>query len=151
MNFDEVIAKEGWTKEWEHRGVKCLIRRVPNMLHLCGYVGLPKDHPYVKEHKDYDYVDVVVHGGVTFSEKIKEYGKDLFFYGFDCAHSGDLVPGNVKNDFDALFFDKGTLIYDKAKGYDSYHKTYKDMEYVTKETEKMADQLIELMNKYGKL
>lgn len=38
--------KEPNRLEWEYCGFKCLILRTDRMKHLCGYVGLPKWHPY---------------------------------------------------------------------------------------------------------
>jgi len=76
-------------KEWEHEGLKCLIRRHNTLGHLCGYVVLPEGH-YAYE-KDYDDIDVDVHGGLTYANM--EDGK--WVVGFDCAHLGDYVPGSM--------------------------------------------------------
>lgn len=55
----------------------------------CGYVVVPKDHPYYGV--DYDEVmekgDIRVHGGLTFSGTFDDI--DGFFLGFDCNHVGD--------------------------------------------------------------
>lgn len=48
-----------------------------------GYVKIPEDHPW--HGKDYDDIDVEVHGGLTFAS----YG----WIGFDCLHCGDYWPG----------------------------------------------------------
>lgn len=32
--------------DFEHCGLKCSIRRMPNMGHLCGYVSVSDDHPW---------------------------------------------------------------------------------------------------------
>jgi len=67
-------------------GYFCAIRRSP-LGSLCGYVFLPKTHPaYLGT---YDYIDVEVHGGLTYGQ---ESGK-FFKVGFDCAHFEDFVPG----------------------------------------------------------
>ena len=89
---------------------------------LCGYVGLPRQHPWHgKEYGDClrgcpedDYCcghspdgRVGVHGGLTFSNCCAE-GRDetvgvchvplpgrphdVWWFGFDCGHSGDLLP-----------------------------------------------------------
>lgn len=81
--------------EFEHADFKCLILRPSEMKHLCGYVGLPKWHPYYG--KDYNGIDVEVHGGLTFSQQGdgERWDKDLWWLGFDCAHSQDLVPGKI--------------------------------------------------------
>lgn len=33
-------------EEFEHAGLRCLILRHDEMKHLCGYVGVPKNHPW---------------------------------------------------------------------------------------------------------
>ena len=67
-------------------------------LHYCGYVGIPKSNPLYKKISDFggnaydadeDILDVYAHGGITFTGWMKEWGKDYFFVGFDCAHFTD--------------------------------------------------------------
>jgi hypothetical protein len=84
-------------------GLPCLIVRGPHG-NLCGYVGVPEEHPAFGER--YDDVDVEAHGGLTFSDRCylgeKEQGvchtvepgeSDVVWWlGFDCAHGGDLCP-----------------------------------------------------------
>jgi len=55
-------------QEFEHAGLKCLILRHPELKQLNGYVALPKGHPCYG--KGYDNIDVEVHGGLTFSERL---------------------------------------------------------------------------------
>lgn len=84
------------TEVWvdPHTGLLCAIARHPEMGHLCGYVGV---HPVCKN-RSFEYA--TVHGGVTydgegpgsFDELIPEEFSDLRWIGFDCAHSGDLIP-----------------------------------------------------------
>jgi hypothetical protein len=66
---------------------------------LCGYVGVPPDHPFYLRH--YDHCPVEVHGGLTYSGLCRgsichkpEPGeeRDIWWLGFDCAHYQDLVP-----------------------------------------------------------
>lgn len=60
-----------------------------------GYVIIPEGHPFYG--KDYDDIDVNVHGGLTFSEfgykldweEIKPEDKRSWVVGFDTAHWGD--------------------------------------------------------------
>lgn len=64
-----------------------------------GYVLLPKSHKYFKVH--YDFIDVEVHGGLTFSELVdKEMQKrwglpqksiGMWCVGFDTFHFGDNI------------------------------------------------------------
>lgn len=93
-------------------GLHCRIKRIPYHGHLCGYVGVPKEHPswgVGLEKAPFD-----VHGGITYSEMEGE----TWWFGFDCAHAGDLIPGSP-----------------------SPGHTYKDIEYVKRECMKLAEQL----------
>lgn len=65
-----------------------------SMSNRCGYVGVDKDH--VLHGADLlsqygSYIDLEVHGGVTFSEGLSfiEEAKHLWFIGFDCGHLND--------------------------------------------------------------
>lgn len=75
-----------------------------------------------------------VHGGITFAADNlygieKNIFGDLWWFGFDTAHAGDLKP--FQTDIDRKY---------------SYHddSVYRDFEYVKSETIKLADQLIDL-------
>lgn len=116
----------------------CLMLRA-DLGHWCGYVGLPRDHPLWGV--GYDDVDVQVHGCLTFSDRARErwteesdldLDPDLWWFGFDCAHLGDLVPG--------------VLAVERRLGFgpppDSF--VYRGPEYVGAETENLARQLMEL-------
>lgn len=70
-------------------GYRCVVVG-QSMGHRCGYIGLPKGHPYYG--KDYDDIDVEVHGGWTYAGKSEEYpveSNNLWWIGFDCAHYMD--------------------------------------------------------------
>ena len=110
--WDNEPDKAQWTDE--ATGLPCLIVR-NSMGALCGYVGVSSDHPwhgrdyndcgnYDPEPEGYEpdwYPDV--HGGLTYSAgcahgepessicHIPEPGQpdDVWWLGFDCAHSGD--------------------------------------------------------------
>jgi len=116
-DYLEIIKKEGDLKIWKHKGILCMIRRHPGFLHLCGYVACERGHPLFK--KTYTDLSSCVHGGLTFSGSWG--GKDLWWFGFDCAHCGDAV------------FYKGKV---EIAG-----EVYRDMNYVTKETERLAEWL----------
>jgi len=111
-----------------------IIRRVPDMLHYCGYVGVLSAHPlYGIDYSSYsDEVNDLLHphGGVTWvghnpigvdiadvpgsSSQIKRLYENLWFIGFDCAHSGDLIPGMMTNkmlDIMGSFSLQGTNVY----------------------------------------
>lgn len=109
---------------------------------LCGYVGVSKDHPNFGLNYGHESFQLPsVHGGVTFTEKcspstdeskgichLVEAGEDddVWWVGFDCGHSGDLVPA---------YNTRGAYSMD---GYDMY----KDMEYVKGEIYGLAAQLV---------
>jgi hypothetical protein len=100
-------------------GFECHAKRHDSMGHLCGYIQVDADHPWYG--KDYNNVDVEVHGGLT-------YTTSSGWFGFDCAHSGDLVP--------RMYALKGGHYSDE---------TYKGMGYVVGELIKLAKQAKEAM------
>ena len=118
--------------EWRDgvTGLPCLIVR--NQLGaLCGYVGVPPGHPYYE--KDYNDVDVEVHGGLTFADHCHEGGKichvplpgepeKVWWLGFDCCHGWDQAPGMMR--FGG--FRDGS---------------YKNVQYVTNQCEDLARQI----------
>jgi len=60
----------------------------------CGYVRLPKGHPWHgRDYSDEALWDVAVHGGLTFAAPDSHCGKggedDAWWLGFDCGHLGD--------------------------------------------------------------
>jgi len=66
-----------------------------------------------------------VHGGITYSEnhKPKDGQTNLWWFGFDCAHSGDYTPGG------GIYFEQRP------------YETYRDIEYVRAQCEHLAEQL----------
>jgi len=95
--WDHEPDKLNWIDE--RTGMACMIVR-NSMGALCGYVAVERGHPYYE--KDYSHVDVECHGGLTYADKcrghichVPEPGKpdDVWWFGFDCAHSWDFVPG----------------------------------------------------------
>lgn len=126
-----------WTDETT--GLPCLIVRGPSGA-LCGYVAVENGHPYYEiDCADWQQPhDLRIHGGVSYSDKCQENGRichlpepgkpdDVWWIGFDCAHSGDVSPA-----------------YDKQHWSDSY---YKSIGYVKSECESLAAQLIGIANK----
>lgn len=59
----------------------------------CGYVRLPKGHPWHGNVSCFNDHDLQVHGGITFNAPDEPCAKggadDGFWIGFDCAHAGD--------------------------------------------------------------
>ncbi len=117
-------------------GYHIALRRHPNLLHWCGYVGIPPTYPF----HGWAYQDVgehvQVHGGLTYSHNSvpgSECGATWWF-GFDCAHGGDLVPKLVEYqaEYRAIF---------------PCDETYRNMEYVKNEAVALAEQLAALASK----
>lgn len=107
-------------------GYLCFARRGSGDLgSWCGYVAVPPEHPLYGV--DYDDVQVEAHGGLTFSEEWQRFG--LYVFGFDCAHSGDLIPGLFR--FRELFGD--TLPNPPG--------TYRTLDFVRAECTALAAQL----------
>jgi hypothetical protein len=81
-----------------YKGYEYLVLQMP-IGHLCGYVKVPKDHPYFG--KEYDLMNIDCHGGLTYAShhdgkpdiRIKndyeKYYSKGFWIGFDYAHAGD--------------------------------------------------------------
>ena len=122
-------------EEFTHAGLPCQIKRSPGLGHLCGYVGVPPNHPYAG--LDYDDVDVEVHGGLTFSAKdTLELGfqAGYYWFGFDCAHSRDYTPP-IDEQVQAIHFEVTGRVGPGE------HETYRNWEYVIAETKYLAEQL----------
>lgn len=150
---------ESTREEFEHAGLRCLILRHDEFKHLCGYVGVDLSHPWYginynqcllgcsgtkrfdcawsKHHPSPEKL-IDIHGGLTFSrmgDKDSEYWPaGIWWFGFDCAHAGDLSPGLRQQGLELGL--SLTLPGD----------TYRDIEYVSAEAKSMAEQL----RKYGK-
>lgn len=98
MNKEELLKLLVAHRPWEGEpnnvrfrclGYHCEIKRHPEMLHLCGYINIPKSHPlYEVEEKEIDHF-LSVYGGVTYEDKTSRFKR----IGFDCAHAGDFSPG----------------------------------------------------------
>ena len=111
----------------ERTGLYCLVMRT-TLGALCGYVGLPNEHPlYAVHYLEESFPDVNVHGGVTFSDRMTDR-ENLWWVGFDCSHYGDYVPGmaSFMNPLNIPSYEKGV---------------YRDMSYVRAECASLAEQL----------
>jgi hypothetical protein len=126
--------------EWRHAGFPCLMVRNDHMGHWCGYVGVPPGHPlHGKGYSEAEvYEAVSVHGGLTYARDCQENShichvaqsgepEHVWWFGFDCAHGGDLSPAM-----------RARLPLDLRM--DDY-ETYKDLAYVREETNQLAEQL----------
>lgn len=70
----------------------------------CGYVTIPETHPWFE--KDYHDIKCDVHGGLTFGQTMIKDNVDKFLIGFDCGHSGDLIPGYDAFNKEGTFYQK---------------------------------------------
>jgi hypothetical protein len=118
-------------KQWQHAGYACLIVR-NHMGALCGYVGIPEDHPDFEA--DCMNVDIKAHGGVNYCGHcfgpichVPEPGMpdNVWWFGFDCGHGYDFLPAHER------------ILKVLSSG------VYRDIAYVTQEVERLADQLRE--------
>lgn len=124
-------------------GLPCLIVRGPQGS-LCGYVGVAEGHPYYKQ-DGYSF-DVDVHGGITFTNSCSPHDTEetgvchipgagetdnIWWLGFDCAHSGDFCPG-----MDAQLKGLGVRSFQHIT-----RDTYRDLAYVKAHIAGLALQL----------
>lgn len=129
--------------EFRHAGLPCLMVRHMSLLHWCGYAGVAPGHPlhgvgyaaaYNRGH------DLEAHGELTYADSCKghvchvpEPGEPdaVWWFGFDCAHFGDLSPGMLQ--------------YRSSFGRElTRSETYRDFDYVKREVERLAEQLAEV-------
>jgi hypothetical protein len=124
----KLIESEGDDKFWVYtaqNGIKipCSIHR-SSILILCGYVHIDRDNKlWGLSYDDVHKYDIDVHGGLTYNG----YDDNIWIFGFDCGHHGDLIPYYIIND-------------DLYKIID-ITGTYRDMNYVISEVEQLAEQL----------
>lgn len=78
--------KETWARDSLELG-RVLTDFSTNRGYHNGYVALSKGHPDYG--KDYDDIDVEVHGGLTFSQEVEYQNEKYWVVGFDTAHLGD--------------------------------------------------------------
>lgn len=81
-------------EEFDYQDIKCKVIRNEEMLSLCGYAGVNKQHPLYGL-SDYEVQELLdCHGGVTFVGTFPD--DERWYFGFDCSHSSDLVPRMVE-------------------------------------------------------
>jgi len=101
----------------------------------CGYVAVPPDHP-LYNHEDYMELTLSVHGGITWSADYLpgEHPDGNWYFGFDCAHSGDLSPRDVMFSFSGYPY--------------TLDGVYRDFHYVENECRRLASQLSDLTSEF---
>lgn len=113
------------TESFTHAGLEChILRQSKGGGHLCGYVELPPDSKWNELNSIMWDSPADVHGGITFGPSALTVDATRKYIGFDCAHLGDLAPN---------YYDKHGEIYGQ--------ETYRDINYVRKETMRLADQV----------
>jgi hypothetical protein len=137
-------------REWKHAGLSCAVVMAREAGSRCGYVRVPPAHP---DHgKDYDDIEVSVHGGLTFSdlEPCTEHPDGQgWWLGFDCAHFQDaMYDPSASPDDPSLSEETRTLLKihrDMDRKYPiSSHSHYWTEVEVVAETERLAEQLAEV-------
>ena len=134
----------------EATGLDCMIVRHDEYGHFCGYVGVAEPHPAFG--KDYDAIDVDVHGGLTFAaacapEPLRPTGgichtaqpgrpEHVYWLGFDCGHFMDYQPG-----MRAILRALGVDDFHRGLDLGPFTPTYKPLGYVIDEVERLAKQL----------
>jgi hypothetical protein len=111
-----------------------------------GYVKLPKHLEGEKTSYD-DFYDIEVHGGVTYVGDLRE--DEGTWVGFDTAHCGDgknfdLVREVFGEELDAEELDYISYKEELEYEFSDNNDIFRDEEYVTKECEKLAEQLQKL-------
>lgn len=130
-------------------GMPCIAKRHPSSGHWCGYVGVAPGHPLYEQ--DYEKPDVDVHGGLTYSDACQPNTDEstgichvpaegepdhVWWFGFDCAHSGDFGPSQLKDS--------------QERGYPftlQPDDTYATLPYVKNQCASLARQLVECVAK----
>ena len=147
------IDRAGWGRgpwdgepdrvEFEHAGLPCILRRHV-MGHWCGYAAVPPGHAL--HGRDYNDFNLEVHGGLTYANRCEgdvcheaKPGKprNVWWFGFDCAHCWDMSPG-----IEAVL----TKHSAHSGGFRTPHpldelKHYRTLHYVRRECEQLAEQL----------
>lgn len=128
--------------DFEAHRFACILHRGP-VGAWCGYVAVPPGHPW--HGKGYDEVRLrgdedawpEVHGGLTYAERCQgaichvttNGPDDVWWLGFDCCHSGDLMAFDLRRNDDLGVLDGFTR-----------HGEYRTLSFVRAQTEHLAEQ-----------
>lgn len=116
---DEDMKRYGWSPgPWDTEpdriyffdadtGYDCAISRNSEIGNLCGYVGVPEEHPLFGKKSDdiQDNCDIVIHGGVGYADSsvddearpIPTHSREVWWIGFACNELRDLTPRDSIN------------------------------------------------------
>lgn len=126
-------------KVFKYKDYECVIVGF-SLGHRCGYVGISKNHRYYG--KDYDDLQLYVHGGLTYSKLNPEFSikSDKWWIGFDCMHRED------GKDFDLIrelsLVEEYEYILDLEKRFPT-GGIVRTIDFVENECKKLIDQLEE--------
>jgi len=98
-----------WQKEYDRvvwfdqsSGYPCCVSRNPEMGFFAGYVGVPYNHYNYGLNPDHlifrnkylgvEWSGMASKGYETYRPYIEMYGSPVYWFGFDAAHAGDLIP-----------------------------------------------------------
>lgn len=125
--MNKLVFREPSFKLFRKGEIVCVVLRLPTFGNWNGYCGVGKNHKlFGLDYNDDSMPEILVHGGLTYADKellpVKEFFKDLWWFGFDTVHLGDSYGwGNSM---------------DTSPG-----SSYKTFDYVVSETESLAEQL----------
>ena len=150
-------------KKWNAYGYRCVIMRHPEIGHLCGYVGIPKNHPLYGVHYGEESPALAARFKERLNEPIGENAPivaimlgepkatpELSFNNVHCGitWSADRLPGKkIKSRRWWYGFDcahHNDICPYLARFQSITEATYKDMAYVKNITENLAFQLREI-------
>ncbi|MFP4891206.1 hypothetical protein [Paraburkholderia sp. EG304] len=94
---EHVNARAPWRSEpdylsFEAAGLRCVIRRVPELKHLCGYVGVGRSHPLFEVERT-DLVPVVGDWRANLGRNVDEHGAVDIFFTLLQDHQGEIPEG----------------------------------------------------------
>lgn len=131
--------------DFVHAGLPCLALRHPNHGYWCGYVAVSKPHPlYEVSASDADVYLDSGHRGLNYADHCSGYichvpqpgmPDDVWWFGFDCGHLFDLAPG-----IDARLRHVAPELA-ATKFPEWLSDTYRDLPYVRKCIEELAEEL----------
>lgn len=142
-------GKGEWISEpdevhFEYKSYNCKVLRViiPEagklcLGHLCGYVRVGQKDISGKEES------VEIHGGLTY----RNMELDGFWWGFDCAHSYDVVPGMQKVHLQIQEEVSTRMPPDLAERYKNspiFRRDYRNVEYCIEQCKSLVDQIMEM-------
>lgn len=126
------------------KGFLCVVLAL-QMGYRCGYMAVPKGHPW--HGKGYDEIEPwpEVHGGLTFASAgsdvpswqgvVVRDNKDSWWLGFDCAHLGDARDFTIMDDIHKRIFKDTNAILGSDRA-----ETIKTRKYVKDELRSLARQ-----------